>query len=438
MRQKTPHHTPQRHVTVDGIRYSIESGRKLTHRSLPRPTPSSPAVEKAEQNQTMHTHYVSHPAIPLPTHQERPERTASAVQIIIRSFRQKQDRRAFDVALVLAVTSPWLWFAAALPWAILSLTRSQHVTLQQAYSVIRGLLTAPYQRVILVCIAALIILFCIWLIRHILQLVSYATNIRRIDHRSVDTEEYGWQALAKSHRLLAMSFFELLATSAYLGTTGLLILRVFDLQSQSVAQFKSLIIYSILVVFVLVLAISVVHRTITRVMLAVTNQSTAFLIIKSIRLTVRAILRTILFGLFWLVSASLAAGLMLALIWSTASYGQFTIGHHSLARAGLILLSTLLMYVVTAGFVLWSQGYWALVYHHLAHTSYRDGVSQLIVTKPHNKPRRSAIIQLVSIILGLITSSIVALVLLKAPAQRFFTSMHQRLPENISEFVSRK
>ncbi len=441
MKRTTHHQKPQRHVTVDGIRYSIESGRKLTGatRQSALKSPQSQTVASSELDtdaaEFMHPHRVSHPALPLPAQPKHQTHQKSVLSVILRSFREKQDRHAFDAALVMSILSPWFWLCAATPWAILSLTKSQNITIQQAYMLIRGLLTAPYIRIVISVIAIAAVAFILWLVRHILQLVSYAANIRRIDHRSVDAEEYGWQALAKSHRLISISAFELFSTMAFSSLTALVILRIFD---SNLTQIKSLSIYVILVLFLLGVAIMAVHRTIVRIMLAVTNQSTAFLVVKSLGLTLRTLLRTLAFGLFWLLSATLAVGLLLALIWSTASYGQFTVGRHAIARAGLILLSTVLMYAAVVGFTLWSQGYWALVYHHIAHTSYKSAVSQLIITKPHQKARKSAIIQVITILVGLSIIATIALIALRTPAQRFFTSIHEKLPVNISEFVTRK
>ncbi len=445
MQRNQPPHPPQRrHVVVDGISYSLESGRKIDQsrgksHSLPKPAPAPIKETTVHADPTiMHPHHVTHPALPLPHHRHKSRKPSSISSVILQSLRERQDRRALDSALITSLLSPVFWLCAALPWAVLSVTQSQNLTVQQAYSAIRGLLTAPFNRILLIFVVAVVVLFKVWLIRHIMQLVSYAANLRRIDHRSVDTQAYGWQALAKSHRLLVLTLLDSMLALVIIGGSTLAVLRIMDIQSPVLMQLQSYIVYAVLIITLILLAIAAVHRTLARVMLAATNQSSSFLVIKSLGLTLKSLGRALVFGLFWMLCAGVVASLLTAIIWSTASYGQFTVGRQSIARAALTLLSTFLLYTTITGFTLWSQGYWSLIYHHLAHVGYPQAVSQFIVTRPHAKPRRSAIIQTACIIAGTGVVVAITLLVIKSPAQRFFTSLHDRLPVNISELVTRE
>lgn len=444
-RSQHPHPPHRRHVVVDGISYSLESGRKISHTrsggTHPLSTPAPPpiqATDGAVDSSIMHPHKVSHPALPLPHQRHKTSKPPTASSIIIGSLRMRQDRRALDSALVTSLLSPIFWMCAALPWAILSVTQSQNLTVQQAYTAIRNLLTAPFNLILLVIVIGVIVLFKVWLIRHIVQLVSYAANLRRIDHRSVDTQAYGWQALAKSHRLLVLTLLDSMLALVILGSSALVTVKVMDMRSPLLLQVQSYVVYGVMLLAILCLAIAAVHRTLARVMLAATNQSSSFLVIKSLGLTLKSLGRALVFGLFWMLCAGVVASLLTAIIWSTASYGQFTIGRHSVARAALTLLSTFLLYTTITGFTLWSQGYWSLIYHHLAYIGYPQAVSQFIVTRPHTKPRRSALIQVAFIIVGIGIAVVVILLIVKAPAQRFFTSLHDRLPTDISELITRE
>lgn len=438
-RNTSPHHLARRHVTVDGIRYSLESGRKLRHIQPTGTKPSSHTTARHTESDptAMHPHQANHPILPLPTSRQHSNRHISAWQVITRSLHQKQDRRAFDAALIISLLSPAFWFCAALPWGILGVIQSQNLTVQQGYSLIRGFLIAPYNRIVLIVALTVVALFIVWLIRHVLQLVGYAANLRHIDHRSVDTKVYGWQAIAKSYRLLVITLLDILLSAVSLGGLVMITLKIMSIQTARFVAYQGLIVYFVLLFFLFILAILAVHRALTRVMLAATNQSTSFLIVKSLGLSIKSPSKTLWFGLFWLLSALVTGSLIFAIIWSTTSYGQFTVGRNNIARAGLTLLSTFLLYATIVGYTVWSQGYWPLVYHHLAHINYRSAVSQLIVTRPHVKPRRSAILQVAVVMIGAGISVVIALSLLKTPTQRFFTSLQERLPENISDFIAR-
>ena len=147
-------------------------------------------------------------------------------------------------------------------------------------------------------------------------------------------------------------------------------------------------------------------------MLAVTNQTARQSFSRSYGLIQRSRGRAVLAGLVWVCGVIITAALIGAVILATVNYGVFAVSSRLLARIGLTLGGATLIYTLMSLFTVWSQGFWALTYHYIAHHYYRDNLSELFVAEPHPRPIAKSLIYIaISLAIVLIGTGIGLVVL---------------------------
>ncbi|MEI7819072.1 MAG: hypothetical protein WCI47_03070, partial [bacterium] len=374
MTKSSPHHRSVQHrrVIVDGLSYSLENGMAIdsnhvkptksqTPKSHDKSQPIIPRRHTARDNHSshldpdsttasMHPHNISHPSLPLLHSPYRETGINTIGRVILHSFREHHDRVAVDANLISTALSSVLWLLAALPWAILTWTNPASQTSSRFTALIENLRQSQsfFQISIIGCIAVLAI--SVWLIRHVLQLISYAAHIRHIDNRPLDKAEIAWQGIAKIGRLIIVILLDLAVFLLVAGSLFGLSMAVLASQIHIVW----LIIWSLLMLVVgLVITI---HRPITRVMLAVTNQPAHKIVGMSFTIILRSLKRALTFGLAWVIVAGIAILSLSGIIWATVHYGQTSLGNAASQRVSLTLLTTFSLYIITVGFTIWSQG----------------------------------------------------------------------------------
>lgn len=417
---------PKRIVTVDGIRYSLDTGDSLgrpqhrplqpratrrpgqasrTHAARPGERPLPRAVHVTSHNQAvmhpdprlqaaqvLHPHNVSHPTLPLQQRSESEKRSRGSLwrDVVRASFTDSRDGVGVWAAFGIVLLSPLTWLAVIIPALLIFLSRLQDRPLSEMYGVLVGWLEktsfgelAAYIGIVAALLGA------IWFVRHMCLSVSYGLASRRADNRPVSADVLWWQAAGKVWRLVWVALFEVFVASAVvLGLSASLRASLSAASAQSGAQW-SLVVNILLIVSALLLLVLAIHRPLTRVMLALTNRSAGSVIVRSLGLIFRNVLPAFAMGLLWLVLVGFTGLLVAAVSWATLAYGILQITT-TLGRLLLLAVSSALVMSLLMAFTIWSVDFWPRGYRWLAARAYPEQVSKFM-SGQHNPKRKRTI-----------------------------------------------
>lgn len=450
---------PKRVITVDGIRYSLDSGDTVNSakrlasaprsRMLPKRTSTkTKAVRVAEKPlpkavsitahhqavmhpdpklaaaQALHPHNVSHPALPL---QQRStdfgrKRMSAWRDVIIPSVTDGRDSISVWASLGIVLLSPLSWLAIFIPAAFIFITRLQDRPVDELYRMVTNWLlnTTSTQAAIYIGLVAAAA-GAIWIVRHLCLMVAYALASRTIDNRPVSARTVWWQAAGKLWRLVWVALFETLIFT----TVSLLIVSALraSLQARTVLATQWGLLFNITILFAIVFVVAIsIYRPLSRVMLALTNRPAGMIVSRCFGLLVRNWLPALGLGLVWLLVAGLTAVLVSAMSWATLAYGLLQITT-LLGRLLLLAVAGLIIMLLLMIFTIWSVDFWPRSYRWLALRAFPGHVSRFMAGAQSTKSKPTIVRQaigLVIIYLLIIVSLSVSLGLLVGPRYRNF------------------
>ncbi|MBP9827040.1 hypothetical protein KBC99_01005, partial [Candidatus Saccharibacteria bacterium] len=421
----------KRQVIVDGIRFSLDTGKPIApvslastvkikrlttldklknrrHRAQVPEKPLPKAVQLTTHHQAimhpdpnlksaelLHPHHVSHPSLPLPTRRQhnQPEYRTIWKSIIKPTLLNPPDSRTVKAGIIATLFSPFIWILAALPVVfILAIDIPERPigSLYQA-SVSAVLRVNPSSLLIILSLSALA--GCaVWLIRHLLLLVSYGIHIRRIDHRLASGRQLLWLASSKVMRFIGLALTDLVINLA------IIIGGVYAITKIILAHgpLESMLVNLVILFIGIFLWLMATERPLSRVMLAATDQPLSSLVTKSFGLIIFSRGRALASGLVWLLIAGVHAAALVGIVWASSAYGLLQVTS-VLGRIILLLLSSSLILVVASIFTIWSHDFWSHVYHDLAHRSHHHDISSLITGSNLTKSRKRIIVSLASL-----------------------------------------
>lgn len=454
----------KRVVTVDGLRYSLETGHQVGRgvrppALSPRPKPGASqghvvlgerplpkAVELNDRRQAvMHPNHdrvmaeIMHPEPVIePTRLTRTHRRSFFRQVVVHSFHRPHDRRATNAVLLATILSPGYWLLLALPWII----SSWFFVINQPTTRWYGYLYAFIQELsfIKLAIGTVVLvagLTVVWMVRHALLLMNYTLNLRHIDHRQVHSQQVWRQSLSKIGKFASVAVVDSLLSATLLVVSMLSIVSISRSQV-GFAAWQSLTINAVLLLTAILLVFMAIHRPLGRVMLAATNQPLSFIVARSYGLIQRSRGLAILAGLVWVLVAGLTAATLAGVVLATINYGFYGIAQTWLARAGLAVGSAVLLYVLVALFAIWSQHYWALSYHHLAHRFYKARVSELFVTEAKPQSRAKVLLPAAIVLCSLIVFTIGVLALARPGISSVIDQAQSKLPAKLQDLLLKR
>lgn len=463
---------PKRIVTVDGIRYSLDTGDSLgrpqhrplqprtsrrlgqgsrTHAARPGERPLPKAVHVTSHNQAvmhpdprlqaaqvLHPHNVSHPTLPL---QQRSESEGhgrgSLWQDVVRaSFTDSRDGVGIWAAFGIVLLSPLTWLAVIIPALLIFLSQLQDRPLSETYGVtVKWLEKTSFGELTVYFGIIAALLGAIWFIRHMCLSVSYGLASRRADNRPVSAGVLWWQAAGKVWRLVWVALFEILvASGVILGLSAALRASLSAASAESGAPW-SLVVNILIVVSALFLLVLAIHRPLTRVMLSLTNRSTGSVIVRSFGLIFRNVLPAFAMGMLWLVLVGFTGLLVAAVSWATLAYGILQITT-SLGRLLLLAISSALVMSLLMAFTIWSVDFWPRGYRWLAARAYPHQVSGFM-SGQHNPKRKRTIAWQVAVLILVYAVILIGLsVSAWQLARQQYDQIIERLPNTIeSDFL---
>ncbi len=487
MPNSTPQKRPKRLVTVDGIRYSLDTGDSVgpaPHRpaqlhpvsvsttqskpvtpasppekkpSLRRPrrnvrVPEQPlpaAVKLTSHNQAvmhpdpklrtaqlLHPHNVSHPALPLPTSRQRPSAKLSIWQSVVKpSLTETHDRRTVWASIGIALLSPITWLLLALPAVVIFAADVRRESVGKIFASTSSWILAQTPTSILTWLAIFsVLLGIVWLARHSLVLVAYGVQVRRIDNRLVSGHQLWWQTLAKISRLVLVALVDGLMVVTVCMLAGLALQWILGSATQNMAVWWSLFFNLTVFMLVALLWLLATHRPLTRVMLSITNRPASFLVVKGFGLIFRNWIRALGLGFVWLAAAGLTAFLLAGISWATIIYGLVQITT-SIGRVALWAVSGSLLIFILTSFTVWSNGYWPRAYHMLAHRAYPRTVSRFMADDPRVKSRLKTILHVSLIVIAYLLIVTALLWYVRPSITQRLDTVQQNVPETLDKLL---
>lgn len=484
---------PKRLVTVDGIRYSLDTGDSVGPAARPRPVPHPapaksvsqpkpkptpapsainvatpvPARQKPHRNvrvpdqplpaavsvsshhqavmhpdpklraaQMLHPHNVSHPALPLPTSRPGAGSKLSIWRSVVKpSLVETHDRRTVFASIGIAILSPITWLLLALPAIAIFAADVRRESVGRIFSAIAGwLLSLTPMTVLMIVAIAAVVLGVIWLVRHSLILVSYGVQVRRIDNRLVSGHQLWWQTLSKITRLVLVAILDGLILLAATFAAGISLIWILSQATHSLVVWWSFFFNLTLFLLAAVFWLMATHRPLTRVMLSITNRPASTLIVRGFGLIFRNWLRALGLGLVWLGAAGLTAFLLAGISWATTIYGLVQITT-TIGRIALWLVSGGLILFIITSFTVWSNGFWPRAYHMLAHRAYPKTVSHFMADDPHVKSRSKTILQLVLLVVVYLAVVTTLLWLVRPTISRQLDTIQQKVPASLDKLL---
>jgi hypothetical protein len=453
-------------VTVDGVRYSLNTGDKLgpavarrvevqpkakrpVHRAArvaEKPLPSAIRLSSHQQAvmhpdpklaaaRVLHPHNVSHPSLPLP-HQMAPATKQSLWSaVIVPSLSEGRTKKGILASFGIVLLSPMTWLYVFLPALVFLIAELQKQSIAELYSrTVRQLQTANPELVFWGVIFAAALMSTIWFIRHLCVIVAYGLSARKNDHRMTSARHIWLQAAGKIWRFAGIALFDFLFVSAALLASGLIIGYAYSGRDDTLSANWSLLFNLGLMAALMLSWLIAAHRPITRVMLALTNRPASFIIVRSFGLIFRNWTRALALGFFWLVMASFTALLVGGVSWATVVYGLLQITTTT-GRALLFVFAASLVLFVLSLFTIWSVSYWPRAYQWLVRRAYPKQVSQMMNDSQHVKSRKRIVVE-IALLVGLFSAVLTALFVFGQP--RFvdvYRTNIKSLPPSAEELI---
>lgn len=465
--QSKPTHSPpkKRLVTVDGLRYSLETGDPVG-RAATRPTPvrKAPpgsqgghvilgerplpkAVEfNAHHRTVMHPNHdkvvaeLMHPSVvEQPPHTERRQRRSFFRNVVAQSLKRPHDKRATNAVLLATIIAPGFWVLVAAPWVMSSwvyfTTQPTTRWYTHLYSFVQGL---SFARLVTSSLLVIVGMLFFWLLRHALLLMNYTLNLRHIDHRQVQSTQIWRQSLSRLGRFASIAAIDFLAVAAMTAGATLLILRLSSGGSAGGIDWQNLGVNLVIIITFALFVLMSIHRPLGRVMLAATNQPLSFIVLRSYGLIQRSRGLAVIAGLVWLLISSLTAVSLGGTVLATVGYGFYGIAQTWLARVALAAAAAVLLYIIIAVYTIWSQHYWALTYHYLAHRYYKARVSELFVADPYTKSVKTLALQGVLALLVVVGLLLGGFFIAKNPIESGIRQLQAKLPVNLQDILPKR
>lgn len=428
-------------ITVDGVRYSLNTGDRLGPAVARRVAMSPPPAMSAQGSKraarvaekplpkavklSSHQQAVMHPnprltairGLSLSRGTTRSEQESQRDQaytnqtlwraVIEPSLTEGRTRRGVLASLGIVLLAPVTWLFVLLPAMVFVVAELQQQSLARLYAVMVQRLHMLNPEVVFWLIIVLAsLLLVLWFIRHLCLIVAYGLSARKNDHRAINAQHLWLQAVGKIWRFVGVAAFDFLFVTAAMVASGLIISYAYSGRTNQNATW-SLLFNLGLMAMVMVGWLIATHRPITRVMLALTNRPASFIIVRSFGLIFRSWVRALALGFFWLLMAAITASLVAGISWATVVYGLLQITTTT-GRVLLFIFASGLVLFVLSLFTIWSVGYWPRAYQWLARRAYPRQVSQFMSDVQHNKPGKqvvgevAALLALFIILLGLV------------------------------------
>lgn len=417
-------------VTVDGVRYSLNTGDKLgpavarrvevavrpssasrrAARVGDKPLPKAVRVSGHQQAvmhpdpklaaaRVLHPHGVTHPALPVPHQIENQQKQGLWRGVIAPSLSVGRTKKGILASLGIVLLSPVTWLYVLLPALVFALAELQQRPIAELYgSTVRQLQATSPTTAFWAVFGAAIFLAILWFARHLCLIVAYGISARKIDHRATSARHLWLQAAGKIWRFVGIAIFDFLFVAAALVASGLVISYAYGGRTDLDASWSLIFNLGLMVALMLSWLIAT-HRPITRVMLALTNRPASFIIVRSFGLIFRNWTRALGLGFFWLLMAGVTAVLVAGVSWATVVYGLLQITTTT-GRILLFVFAASLVLFVLSLFTIWSVSYWPRAYHWLARRAYPKQVSLMMSDAQHQKTRKRVIGEVV-VLLGL-------------------------------------
>lgn len=453
-------------VTVDGVRYSLNTGDRLgpaaarrvavqqantartNHRAArvgEKPLPKAVKLSSHQQAvihpdpklaaaRVLHPHGVTHPALPLPHQAQASAKQSLWRAVIAPSLSEGRTRKSVLASLGIVLLAPITWLLVLLPALVFVVAELQQRPLAELYvTSVRWLQTVNPETVFWAVAAASVFLALIWFIRHLCLIVAYGLSARKIDNRVTSAQHLWLQAAGKIWRFVGIAIFDFLFVSAALVASGLVIGYAYVGRADLDATWSLLFNLGLMVALMLSWLIAT-HRPITRVMLALTNRPASFIIVRSFGLIFRNWTRALALGFFWLLMAGVTAVLMAGVSWATVVYGLLQITTTT-GRLLLFVFAASLVLFVLSLFTIWSVSYWPRAYQWLARRGYPKQLSQMMSDTQHRKSRKRVIGE-VAILLVVFSLILGAVFFIGKPR---FTELYKKqiltLPSTATELI---
>lgn len=452
-------------VTVDGVRYSLNTGDKLgpavarrvevttrppsasrrAARVGDKPLPKAVRVTGHQQAvmhpdpklaaaRVLHPHGVTHPALPVSHQIQSQQKQGLWRSVIAPSLSEGRTKKGILASLGIVLLSPVTWLYVLLPALVFTLAELQQQPIAELYgSTVRQLQATNPVTAFWVVFGAAIFLAILWFARHLCLIVAYGISARKIDHRATSARHLWLQAAGKIWRFVGIAIFDFLFVAAALVASGLVISYAYGGRIDLDASWSLIFNLGLMVALMLSWLVAT-HRPITRVMLALTNRPASFIIVRSFGLIFRNWVRSLALGFFWLFMAGITAALVAGISWATVVYGLLQITTTT-GRAVLFVFAASLVLFVLSLFTIWSVSYWPRAYHWLARRAYPKQVSQMMSDAQHQKTRKRVIGEVVI----LLTLFAVLMSIIFFVGKPWFVGLYERnvqsLPSSALELI---
>lgn len=471
MINKTTSDSPQtprakRMVTVDGVRYSLNTGDKLgpalARRTAPsvkshpvlhraarvgeKPLPKAVKITSHQQAvmhpdprlaaaHILHPHGVSHPTLPVPQAAEVHTKQSLWAGVIVPSLSEGRTKKSILTSLGIVVLSPMTWLYVFLPALVFVVAELQKKPLAELYGqIIKLLRSADGVQAFWVVFACMAITGVVWFIKHLCLIVAYGLTARKIDHRSTSARHLWLQAAGKIWRFAGIAVFDFLFVTAALTAAGVVIWYAYMGRAEALRASWSLLFNLGIMVTMMLSWLVATHRPITRVMLALTNRPASFIIVRSFGLIFRNWIRALALGFFWLLMAGMTVTLVAGISWATVVYGLLQITTTT-GRVLLFAFAAGLVLFVLSLFTIWSVSYWPRAYQWLTRRAYPKQVSQMMSDVQHQKSGKRIWVE-VSLLIVVYAAILMGLVFVVRPQfSELYRDMVQSLPSSAEDFL---
>lgn len=322
-------------------------------------------------------------------------------KVFVLPFTQRVDRYVVQGILLSTMISPYFWFLALTPGLVVKLINTQRYTLTDLLTLVRnGFVPVNYYPFVIILGAFLALSLVSLLVSYLVLVVARATKLRAIDHRSVSPRLLYRQAANKSLRSLGNWLLNTVVVCLVFTVSTWLVWWLIVSHQPIISSSLSAILPIVIITLALILIIFMMRWPISQTMIAATDKSTWFIQVHSLRLAFGSGGKNILSAAM-LTLMSLVTWSIIALIgWAEVAY--LVSSPYLYMQVGLFVLGAILILIILVCYRIWKNMFLASHYHILASIRGKVAMSNYLSLE------RPAKISLVPFI---ITASIVGVVL---------------------------
>lgn len=306
-------------------------------------------------------------------------------RVIVAPFTEKTDRYVVQGFLLSSMISPLFWLLALTPGIIVRLAGVQQYSVNDLLTQTRLLLDpANYYRIGLSAGLLIVLSAASILALYLVRSVARATRLRMIDHRPVRSKLLYAQAMSKSWRAYANWLLNLvllaimMALVAY-GSEWLMRGGLPLIEANS-----TLAAIIILIVAIKIFSLIALRWSFSTTMVAATNKSLWFVQGNSWRLAFIGFAKNILSVLWFILVSAITGGLIGLISWAEISY--LGSSQYKYMQVGMFVVGAVLMLAVLVAYRIWKNNFLASLYYSVVSSRGKAAMSSyLSLEKPAKK-----------------------------------------------------